>query len=293
MQHTRVTRRRALALGALSPLACALNTHALPPNTQTAKPIVVHSREDATARYALTVFEMAMHKAQAPYELSVINQSKPAIALRRMLKAGQTDLIWAATSEQLETDFIPVRIPLYKGLMGYRTLLIQPGSQARFDGVKTLEDLKAFKLGQVHSWADTQILEANNLDILRVTRHVSLFNKLRKGAIDAAPRALFETLREQQLYPEFTQERNLLLHYPLPMYFFVSRDNPELAHQLTYGLSKAVRDGSLDVLLYRQSEVKEAIAALKAHERHVIRLENPYLPAKTPTDNPQLWLQLS
>lgn len=288
MQHTRVTRRRALTLGALSPLTFAINTRA-----QNTKPIVVHSREDATARYALTVFEMAMHKAQTPYELSIVNQAKPAISLRRMLKAGQTDLIWAATSEQLEKDFIPVRIPLYKGLMGYRTLLIQPTSQAKFDGVKTLEDLKAFKLGQVHSWADTQILEANNLDVLRVTRHVSLFNKLRKGAIDAAPRALFETLREQQLYPEFIQERNLLLHYPLPMYFFVSRDNPELAHQLTYGLSKAVRDGSLDVLLYRQTEVKEAIAALKAHERHTIRLENPFLPTKTPIDNPQLWLQLS
>lgn len=254
--------------------------------------ITIHSRDDATARYALNIFEMAMNKAQAPYTLNIQKSKKSAITLRRMLEAGKTDVIWATTSQALEDKFIAVRIPLYKGLMGYRTLLIQSGSQPIFDDINNLTDLQKVSLGQVHSWADTTILEKNGLNIVKVTKHKSLFNKLKKGDFDAAPRAIHETIQEAQVYDGFAAEQRLLLHYPQPMYLFVSAHKPELAHQLIYGLSKAVRDGSLDVLLYRESNVKQAIQELKRNKRTLIELANPDLPSKTPLGNKQLWLSL-
>lgn len=257
-----------------------------------AEPITVFSRDDATANYAITVFEMAMNKAQAPYTLNVQKGHQSAITSRRMLEAGETDVIWATTSKELEEKFIAVRVPLYKGLMGYRTLLIKPDKQALFNNIQTLDDLKKVTLGQVHSWADTAVLEANGLKVIKATKHKSLFNRLKKGSFDAAPRAIHETILEASEHPELTSEKRLLLHYQLPMYFFVNPRKPELAHQLTYGLSKAIRDGSLDILLYRQESVKQAVAEIQNSTRIRIELDNPDLPPKTPIDNKQLWFSL-
>ena len=254
--------------------------------------VTIHSRDDANARYAIKIFEMAMNKAQASYKLNIKKSKKPAITLRRMLEAGTTDVIWATTSKTLEDKFIAVRIPLYKGLMGYRTLLIKPSSQRLFNNISTLADLSNVSLGQVHSWADTAILEKNGLNVIKVTKHHSLFSKLKKGDFDAAPRAIHETIQEARENEALAVEERLLLHYPQPMYLFVSAHKPELAHQLTYGLSKAIRDGSLDILLYREESVKQAVAELQRKTRTLIELENPELPDKTPTDNPQLWLSL-
>ena len=252
--------------------------------------ITLHSRDDATAQYAIELIEMALNKAQTPYTLNIQPNTQSAITLRRMLNEGKTDIIWATTSNALEEQFIPVRIPLYKGLMGYRTLLIQPEKQHLFDGIIDVEGLKKVKLGQVHSWADTAILESNSLNVVKVTKHQSLFSKLEAGAFDAAPRALHETFSEVQEHPTLTVESGLLLHYPMPMYFFVSQKNIELAHNLTYGLSKAVQDGTFDVLFYRQANVKKAVDEIAHTQRRLIELKNPNLPTKTPLENNRLWL---
>ena len=281
-RHTRIPLIIQLLL--TLPLTCAATF---------ADTITIHSRDDATARYAINIFEMAMNKAQTPYKLNIKKSKKPAITLRRMLEAGTTDVIWATTSKNLEDKFIAVRIPLYKGLMGYRTLLIKPNAQPLFNDISTLADLNKVSLGQVHSWADTAILEKNELNVIKVTKHSSLFSKLKKGDFDAAPRAIHETIQEAREDDALAVEERLLLHYPQPMYLFVSAHKPELAHQLTYGLSKAIRDGSLDILFYREENVKQAVAELQRKTRTLIELENPELPEKTPTNNLQLWLSLS
>lgn len=252
--------------------------------------LTVHSRNDATAQYAISIIEMALNKAQVPYSLNIQPNTQSAITLRRMLNEGKTDIIWATTSKALEEQFIPVRIPLYKGLMGYRTLLIQPEKQHLFDGITDLEGLKKVRLGQVHSWADTAILEGNGLNVIKVTKHESLFSKLKADSFDAAPRALHETFSEVKEHPTLAVESGLLLHYPMPMYLFVSQKNIELAHNLTYGLSKAVQDGTFDILFYRQPDVKKAVDEIAHTKRRLIELKNPGLPEKTPLDNNRLWL---
>ena len=59
----------------------------------------------------------------------------------------------------------PIRIPLFKGLFGYRVLLIRKQEQARFDQINTQQDLAKFLGGQGTHWPDTLILQANGLRV--------------------------------------------------------------------------------------------------------------------------------
>ena len=58
-----------------------------------------------------------------------------------------------------------VRIPINRGLIGYRVFIIQKDRQADFDRVRSLADLKALTGGQGLGWIDTEIMKAANLKI--------------------------------------------------------------------------------------------------------------------------------
>src|SRR5687768_10837588 len=64
-----------------------------------------------------------------------------------MLLDNQLDIVWYATTKDLEERLHPIRICIFRGLLGYRVLMIKTGTQHKFDGIKTLEDLKRVSLG--------------------------------------------------------------------------------------------------------------------------------------------------
>ena len=61
------------------------------------------------------------------------------------IERGGLDLFWAATNQDLERRLLPVRIPLYKGLLGHRLLVIRQQDAARFAPIRTLEELARLK----------------------------------------------------------------------------------------------------------------------------------------------------
>ena len=82
-------------------------------------------------------------------------------------------------------------------------------------------------------------------------------------------------------------DRNLVLHYPTAMYFFVSPLKPELAAQLEQGLRKALKDGRFNQLFQRYNG--QLLSQLALGKRQEIALPNPQLPAATPLQDRALW----
>ncbi|MFN4115530.1 MAG: hypothetical protein ACK4F7_03400 [Inhella sp.] len=200
----------------------------------------------------------------------------------------QLDLAWMVTSREREALLRPIRIPLYRGLYGWRLLLVRRGEAARFSEVRNLAELARFRFLQGTNWPDTTVLRANGLHVDTAASFDSLFKMLHAGRADAFPRAVTEIAWEQAQQAErFETELGLALHYPSAEYFFVSRRNEALAELLERGMERLVTSGEHERLLLQLHG--EAIRAARLRERRVIELSNPELPEATPLRRRELW----
>jgi len=209
------------------------------------------------------------------------------------LEFNKLNIIARTTTQQLEVSLRPIRIPLDKGLLGYRVFLIRREMQERLDGVRTLDDLKQFSIGQTDYWTDVTILRNSGFKVVAGDRYEGLFSMLSAGRFDLFSRSVAEVADElqtrQQQFPDLVIEQRLLLYYPMPRYFFVRRDaaGEQLALRIEDGFNMMIKDGSFDSLFNAHKASFEKILNLK--ERRLFHIPNPLLPDHTPLNNFKLW----
>jgi hypothetical protein len=221
---------------------------------------------------------------QAPVQMSA------ARAIEQLERHGLVNVVWSSTSVEREKKFLTIRIPLRKGLLGYRVCLINAKDQARIDQVRTLDDLRKLTVGQGTGWADVAIYNAEGIPVTTAA-YAGLFDMVSAGRFDLFPRGLSEVFREFALLsprlPGLAIDRHLLLYYPWPYYFFFNRDDARLAARIEAGLKMMRADGSFDAIFHKYND--DWIAAADIKNRVVIRLNNPLLPPDTPLDDASLW----
>lgn len=268
-------------------IACLL----LMPFATHAKPLRMVQGDNSIELYAKGLLKLALSKVPHKYDWQepVPNTSEQRIV--QMVIDNDLDICWYATTSKLEESMLPIRIPMYRGLLGYRVLLIKKGNQHKFNGVKNLEDMQRFSLGQGLFWADTQILAANGLNVVKVLKYEGLFHMVDGDRFDAFPRGIHEPWSEIKNRPKLALEveQNILLSYTNPFYFFVNKDNPELARDIERGLRIAIEDGSYNEYFMNDSTVKDVIDKGNIKNRVIIHLKNPTLPKLTPVDDKSLW----
>lgn len=206
------------------------------------------------------------------------------------LNKGILDVHWMHTSNQLESKLLPIRIPLDKGLFGWRLMLLDKTNADLLKDVKTAQDLKAYTLLQGYDWPDTNILKENGFKVETSVSVRALFRMLHRNRGDVFPRSVLE------IHGEIQEKNNndlvidpyVLLYYPTAFYFFVAKDNQPLQQAIEYGLRQTLIDGSFDELFYRY--YGDLIKKADISSRQIIRLDNPILPVATPLDNKSLWL---
>ncbi|WP_221935054.1 transporter substrate-binding domain-containing protein [Catenovulum sediminis] len=189
---------------------------------------------------------------------------------------------------------LPIRIPLFKGLLGHRIFIIRQGEQHRFSNVRSLSDLAEFKMGQGANWADTKVLNAAGLNVVTTTKYHNLFYMLEGGRFDLFPRGVHEPFAEVASRPELnlTVEEDLLLVYPLAAYFFVNSNNFKLAQAIENGLLEMIEDGSFDEFFYSNPMISQALKNAELERRKIFRISNPNMPAATPFDDKKLWFKI-
>ncbi len=262
---------------------------------QPSKTVTTNMKSNMQTDYMSGLLRLALSYSGKQYQFASTNEVYSRPRVMESLKSGQISVMWGGTSEQMEQDFIPVRIDAYRGLMNHRLFFIREGDQPRFDNIHTLEDLRQVSLGQGRSWQDATILESAGLKVVKATKKNSLFYMLDGGRFDAFPRGTNEVVTELSAFPDLalTVEKNLVLIYPLPTYFFVSPLDPELARDIEFGLESAIKDGRLDQYFFDSPEVKEALSKANLQNRRAIHINNPFLPKATPLNRKELWLDLT
>lgn len=253
---------------------------------------------DSRSDYFLALLALVLEKTRADhgdYELLPADVGmQQDRALDSLLTGRHLEVVWTITSLERERNLLPIRIPLDKGLYGYRVLLIRAADQVRFSNVRSLKDLRGFIAGQGHDWPDTRILRANGLQVETNSSYSSSFEMLARGRFDYFPRGVSEIGPELHQHPTLAlaMEQQLLLQYPSAMYFFVRPDNRQLADRLQQGLERALADGSFDRLFEQHPAMQDALRILR-QPRRILRLTNPLLPPSTPLQDSRYWYRPS
>ncbi len=207
------------------------------------------------------------------------------------LNSGILDVMWTATSISYEENLLALYYPIYKGILGMRIGIIRSDNTRIFDGVKTLSDLQAFKPGSGRTWADTEILESNGLNVIKTSKYANLFYMLEGGRFDYFPRGIHEPWTEikDNSHLNLTIEPNVSMSYKMPMYFFVKKGNVALAKRLNSAIESLITDGSFDKMFFADADVQSAFEKSNIKNRRIIELENPFLSKKTPLKRKELW----
>lgn len=258
------------------------------------------SLEDVDSRYEYdwAVLRMALQKTEPRYGPFEMHQSSQAMSSQRVaqelrMPGGRINIFARATSAELERQYMPVRLPIDKGLLGYRLFLVRDDDLPRFAAVRTLDDLRKLRVGQGKDWIDVPILHKAGFQVVEGTSYPGLFAMLAAGRFDFFSRAIDEAQREfkerRAAFPRMIIEPTLLLQYPLPLYFFTRRDaeGKLLAQRITEGMEMMIRDGSLNALFEQYKG--ESIRAGGLQNRRVLSLHNPHLTPETPLSRSELW----
>lgn len=246
-------------------------------------------------QYYVQLLKLALEKSGSGIVSEPADQLLAEAKLMAEVQAGSRDIYWGGATKENESKMAPIRIPLAKGLLGYRLFIIKKGEQHKFNSVNNLSDLKRLIAGQGKFWGDTPILANAGLPLETPVKYQSLFHMLEGERFDYFPRAAHEPWSEVKAYSELelTVEKNLMLVYPLAMYYYVNKSDVELANAIEAGLEKAIADGSFDNFFYNNPLIKSVMQEANIKQRKVIKIDNPYLPEETQLDRPELWLDIA
>lgn len=256
------------------------------------------SDRDPRNRYFLDLLTLALNhtvRRDGPFRLEPVAVPIPQSRAIAELAAGkQLDVVWTMATRERESVLLPVRIPLLKGLMGYRIFIVRAGDEPRFAGIHDIAGLGRLVAVQGHDWPDADILAANGLPVVRSESYEGLFGMLALGRADYFPRALNEPWSELAAlhHQGLAVEPRLLLRYTADNYFFVNPHNTALAERIERGLRAAMADGSFERLFRRHPANATAFAKANLAARRIIDLHNPLLSPQTPLHDKSLWFHL-
>ncbi|WP_139309714.1 amino acid ABC transporter substrate-binding protein [Teredinibacter haidensis] len=242
--------------------------------------------------YTRELIKLALNKSQRPYSIEAVDLPKvPSSRTMRMLQEGRYNVAPLHTNQQREHELLPIRIPLYRGLGGWRLLFVRNEDQ-RFSQVHSLKRLKNMKAGLGHDWPDTQVLNANRFNVITAFSRDSLFQQLHFKRIDYFPRGIYEIWDEKALPIALglKVEPNIVLRYPTATYFFVDKNDTELATTLKQGLELAIKDGSFHrvFMAFMASHILQA----NLQGRTLLEIPNPTLSSETPLNQKELWFSI-
>ncbi|WP_157964584.1 diguanylate cyclase [Algibacillus agarilyticus] len=236
-----------------------------------------------------------LFKNSAKYQLEP--NSGPVVESRQEveLQTGALSIAAFAAGSRIEDILMPIRIPILKGLLGHRLLIIRDGEQARFSKIRNFDDLVRFKAGQGQMWSDTQILLSAGIPTVSELKYNNLFYMLEGSRFDYFPRGIHEPFSEIASRRELNLavEPEIMLVYPLPLYLFVGKQNAELGRDTERMLEATIADGSFDEFFFNHPLIKDVLQKANIKQRRIIRIDNPHLTAQTPLDRKELWFDVN
>ena len=243
--------------------------------------------------YPIKLLALALDQTGVSYQLipsdNFLSKGK---ALDRLQDNREINIVWGMTNVQREKDLLPIRIPIFKGLIGWRLFLIRQDMAERFTYIQQFEHLVKLSPLQGREWPDTKILQSNGFDVITERNQTSLMKMLGRAQGDFFPRSIIEVWEELARSKVANEiqiqiQPSLGIRYPAAIYFFVNKKSVPLANLIETGLEKAIENGTYEALFVEN--YKTYIEKAQIENRTFYPLENAFLPEETPLDRKELW----
>ncbi|MFC3120558.1 amino acid ABC transporter substrate-binding protein [Agaribacter flavus] len=240
--------------------------------------------------YPLSLLHLALEKTGVRYEIrpssAPMRQEK---SLKRLEENLEVNLVWSMTDMHRENQLRPIRIPITKGLIGWRMFIVHRDEPFLLAEINTIDQLLEYQPVQGIAWPDTKILQANGFNVVTARDYTEARALISGRVANFFPRSVVEIMSELESdeFNALVLKPGLAIEYPTAMYFFVNKQNKTLAKLIETGLQRAIDDGSFDELFY--SHFQELLEDLNFENIKYFELSNPLLPMSAPTHKSSLW----
>lgn len=242
------------------------------------------------------VIEFVLTHSEVPYSISVTYPMTQARVIAEIKSnSGRINLHVMGTSAKLESDLLPVRIPITRGLIGYRLFIIHKEKQTLYDSINSLENLQPLLGIQGLGWSDVELLEYSGLRQKEMP-YDDIFRVIDFGRGDYFSRSIHEAYEEvkerKEEFPNLAVEKKVLLVYPFALFVFSNRENVELVKVIEECFIKAYDDGVFTDFFYNHPHIKDALHEAKINERTIINIPNPFITEETMAIPAKYWHRL-
>ncbi|WP_085905451.1 ABC transporter substrate-binding protein [Kiloniella majae] len=239
------------------------------------------SVNDKRQEYIYKLLDLSLQKTEAEFGSYILELAPSGATMKRSLvdvRRGKYKNFFVrnsvSTTSLAEMEAVPFPVDL--GIVGYRVAFTS--NKDLLKATKTLADLKKYKIVQGLGWLDTKILKSNGFNVETAGSYDGIFRVVASGRADLFMRGVNELLTEWLTYkhiPNLTYDEHVLLYYPLPRFFFTTKNNKEAAKRVYRGLVIAYEDGSLQELWKQYYGPSIDFVNLKS--RRFFEIENPFL----------------
>jgi hypothetical protein len=236
--------------------------------------------------YSYELLELILEKTRATYgdySLSKATESFTTARVRRELSRGKIFNVQVAPWRPVKATgleaAIRIDIDIFKGLSGYRQLIIRSQNRGQFEKMSKLGELQQYTAGTGRGWVDADIFLDNGFKVNSDASSETLFPMLGKNRFDFVSLGVLEAkefMDKTPLNNLLVIAENPLLYMPFPFVFYVSIHEPVLAERIETGLTMAIDDGSFE-LLFNQ-HFSSHIDIIQSHKDKFLFLQNPRLP---------------
>jgi len=257
------------------------------------------SELEASTSYYVDLLRVLLEKTSRDFgPAHLMLQPSPASGSlwKLMLDNNQIDVHWLTPTAEIEQHLLVVPVPAIYGGLGLRGLMIKSTQLAQFRQIRSLADLALFTACQGEYWPDVQVLQHAGLKVHKVQHFESMLDMLHKGRCDYFPRSVIEGPVESTAQPwhykglSFFTE--VLLYYPLPVYFYVNPTDTVLASRLEQGLLSMNNSGELLAFMQQHPVTRHLFKPGLYKDSLLFRLDNPALPIRHQQEQPDFWFQL-
>ena len=173
--------------------------------------------------------------------------------------------------------FIELKLPLCRGLLGWRLLVTARERVDQFKGL-SLDQLKLKKVGVPATWVDAELFRSNGFNVLEQGTLDDMLGWLAEGAVDFITLGVNEAhdilASNEQHSDLLVVEPSLVLYYPFPLVFYIHPTKAELARILVREWCN--KSGHVSKLF--QAHYGDRLKQAELPKRHILKLENPMLP---------------
>ncbi|MES2825687.1 MAG: hypothetical protein V4732_18950 [Pseudomonadota bacterium] len=237
--------------------------------------------------YQYELIHLILEETRAEFGSYTIEPYRgPELTMQRyamlLTEGDMVNVGWGTPGSMLSSsDATSIDLDIFNNLLGYRICLINKTGLIDLANIKSLAAFRQLKVGQGINWADVPIYTHNDISTVGAPTFESLFQMLALNRFDCLALGANEVqnlYREKKdIYPALTVDKNLLLYYSFPIYFYVSNKTPKLLARVKLGLKKLQTNGGYERLFVRYHG--KDLVSLNLKNRNIICLESPYLPA--------------